>query len=151
LEVELTTEGLLQGLRHSTDYVSQEHSSQQNKVPDPVPPPVPFHSKPGASSRSAEAKNNARAFAARVVPKSYAQAAKASAAPTAPAPIIMNETIQWAKALKDQCPEMSFQDALKAVAPMVNTPPSSNEVIVLLNPAATDSGEGDHALTWLDA
>ncbi|EKM73619.1 hypothetical protein AGABI1DRAFT_96180 [Agaricus bisporus var. burnettii JB137-S8] len=58
------------------------------------------------------------------------QAAKASAAPTAPAPIIMNETIQWAKALKDQCPEMSFQDALKAVAPMVNTPPSSNEVVV---------------------
>ncbi|EKM73329.1 hypothetical protein AGABI1DRAFT_135036 [Agaricus bisporus var. burnettii JB137-S8] len=110
--------------------VSQEHSSQQNKVPDPVPPPVPFHSKPGASSRSAEAKKNARAFAARVVPKSYAQAAKASAAPTAPAPIIMNETIQWAKALKDQCPEMSFQDALKAVAPMVNTPPSSNEVVV---------------------
>ncbi|KAF7776747.1 hypothetical protein Agabi119p4_5140 [Agaricus bisporus var. burnettii] len=94
------------------------------------PPPVPFHTKPGVSSRSAEAKNNARAFAARVVLKSYAQAAKASVAPTAPAPIIMNETIQWAKALKEQCPEMSMQDALKAVALVVNTPPSSNEVVV---------------------
>ncbi|EKM81905.1 hypothetical protein AGABI1DRAFT_126263 [Agaricus bisporus var. burnettii JB137-S8] len=52
------------------------------------------------------------------------------AAPTAPAPIVMNETIQWAMALKEQCPEMSMQDALKAVAPVVSTPPSSNEVIV---------------------
>ncbi|EKM74399.1 hypothetical protein AGABI1DRAFT_133312 [Agaricus bisporus var. burnettii JB137-S8] len=104
--------------------VTAEHGSR------PGPPPVPFHSKPGASSRSAEAKNNARAFAARVVPKSYAQAAKASAAPTAPAPVVMNETIQWAMALKEQCPEMSMQDALKAVAPVVNTPPSSNEVVV---------------------
>ncbi|EKM81892.1 hypothetical protein AGABI1DRAFT_126248 [Agaricus bisporus var. burnettii JB137-S8] len=94
------------------------------------PPPVPLHTKPGASSRSAEAKNNARAFATRVVPKSYAQAAKASVAPTAPAPIVMNETIQWAMALKEQCPEMTMQDALKAVAPVVNTPPSSNEVVV---------------------
>ncbi|KAF7768456.1 hypothetical protein Agabi119p4_7699 [Agaricus bisporus var. burnettii] len=42
----------------------------------------------------------------------------------------MEETIQWAKALKEQCPEMTMQDALKAVAPVVNTPPSSNEVIV---------------------
>ncbi|XP_006463074.1 hypothetical protein AGABI2DRAFT_119893 [Agaricus bisporus var. bisporus H97] len=72
------------------------------------PPPVPLHSKPNALSRSAEMKNNAHVFAARVAPKSYAQAAKQSAAPTAPAPI----------------------DALKAVAPVVNTPPSSNEVIV---------------------
>ncbi|EKM74565.1 hypothetical protein AGABI1DRAFT_133108 [Agaricus bisporus var. burnettii JB137-S8] len=94
------------------------------------PPPVPLHTKPGASSRSADARNNARAFAARVAPKSYAQAAKASAAPTAPAPIIMNKTIQWAMALKEQCPEMTMQDALKAVAPVVNTPPSSNEVVV---------------------
>ncbi|EKM74397.1 hypothetical protein AGABI1DRAFT_133309, partial [Agaricus bisporus var. burnettii JB137-S8] len=105
-------------------FVTAEHGSR------PGPPPVPLHSKPGASSRNAEAKNNARAFAARIVPKSYAQAAKAPVAPTAPAPIIMNETIQWAKALKDQCPEMSMQDALKAVAPVVNTPPSSNEVVV---------------------
>ncbi|EKM82911.1 hypothetical protein AGABI1DRAFT_125379 [Agaricus bisporus var. burnettii JB137-S8] len=96
----------------------------------PGPPPVPFHTKPGASSRSAEAKNNARAFAARVVPKSYAQAAKVPVAPTAPAPVVINETIQWAMALKEQCPEMSMQDALKAVAPVVNTPPSSNEVVV---------------------
>ncbi|XP_006462023.1 hypothetical protein AGABI2DRAFT_118872 [Agaricus bisporus var. bisporus H97] len=94
------------------------------------PPPVPLHSKPNALSRSVEMKNNARAFAARVAPKSYAQAAKQSAAPTAPAPIVMEETIQWAKALKEQCPEMTMQDALKAVAPVVNTPPSSNEVIV---------------------
>ncbi|KAF7779141.1 hypothetical protein Agabi119p4_3486 [Agaricus bisporus var. burnettii] len=96
----------------------------------PGPPPVPFHSKPSASRGSAEAKNNARAFAARVVPKSYAQAAKAPVAPTAPAPLIMNETIQWAKALKEQCPKMSMQDALKAVVPVVNTPPCSNEVVV---------------------
>ncbi|KAF7768487.1 hypothetical protein Agabi119p4_7730 [Agaricus bisporus var. burnettii] len=88
-----------------------------------------MHSKPNALCRSAEMKNNARAFAARV-PKSYAQAAKQSAAPTAPAPIAMEETIQWAKALKEQCPEMTMQDALKAVAPVVNTPLSSNEVIV---------------------
>ncbi|XP_006461008.1 hypothetical protein AGABI2DRAFT_117934 [Agaricus bisporus var. bisporus H97] len=93
------------------------------------PPPVPMHSKPNALSRSAEMKNSARAFASRVT-KSYAQAAKQSAAPTAPAPIVMNETIQWAKALKEQCPEMTMQDALKVVAPVVNTPPSSNEVIV---------------------
>ncbi|KAF7768494.1 hypothetical protein Agabi119p4_7737 [Agaricus bisporus var. burnettii] len=93
------------------------------------PPPAPLHSKPNALSRSAEMKNNARAFAAHV-PKSYAQAAKQSAAPTAPAPIVMNETIQWAMALKEQCPEMTMQDALKAVAPVINTPPSSNEVIV---------------------
>ncbi|EKM73970.1 hypothetical protein AGABI1DRAFT_133803, partial [Agaricus bisporus var. burnettii JB137-S8] len=105
-------------------FVTAEHGSRSG------PPPVPLHSKPGASSRSAEAKNNARAFAARVVPKSYAQAAKASVAPTVPAPVVMNETIQWAMALKEQCPEMSMQDALKAVAPVVNTPPSSNEVIV---------------------
>ncbi|KAF7773657.1 hypothetical protein Agabi119p4_5824 [Agaricus bisporus var. burnettii] len=104
--------------------VTAEHGSR------PGPPPVPFHSKPGASSRSAEAMNNARAFAARVAPKSYAQAAKAPVAPTAPAPIIMNETIQWAKALKEQCPEMLMQEALKAVAPVVNTPPSSNKVVV---------------------
>ncbi|KAF7777775.1 hypothetical protein Agabi119p4_3847 [Agaricus bisporus var. burnettii] len=63
------------------------------------PPPVPMHSKPNSQSRSTEMKNNARAFAARVVPKSYAQVAKQSAAPTAPAPIVMEETIQWAKAL----------------------------------------------------
>ncbi|KAF7762549.1 hypothetical protein Agabi119p4_9142 [Agaricus bisporus var. burnettii] len=96
-----------------------EHGSRSGP-----PPPVPMHSKPSASSRSAEVKNNARAFAARVVPKSYAQAAKASAAPTAPAPVVMNETIQWAMALKEQCPEMSMQDALKAVVPVINTPPS---------------------------
>ncbi|EKM74127.1 hypothetical protein AGABI1DRAFT_133604 [Agaricus bisporus var. burnettii JB137-S8] len=105
-------------------FVTAEHG------PKSGPPPVPFHTKPGASSRSAEAKNNARAFAARVVPKSYAQAAKALVAPTAPAPVVMNETIQWAMALKEQCPEMLMQDALKAVAPVVNTPPSSNEVVV---------------------
>ncbi|EKM73720.1 hypothetical protein AGABI1DRAFT_96118, partial [Agaricus bisporus var. burnettii JB137-S8] len=105
-------------------FVTAEHG------PWSGPPPVPFHTKPGASSRSAEAKNNARAFAARVVPKSYAQAEKAPVAPTAPAPVVMNETIQWAMALKEQCPEMSMQDALKAVAPVVNTPPSSNEVVV---------------------
>ncbi|KAF7783097.1 hypothetical protein Agabi119p4_2473 [Agaricus bisporus var. burnettii] len=105
-------------------FVTAEHGPRSG------PPPVPFHTKPGASSRSAEAKNNARAFAARVVPKSYAQAAKAPVAPTAPAPVVMNETIQWAMALKEQCPEMSMQDALKAVAPVVNTPPSSNEVVV---------------------
>ncbi|KAF7761837.1 hypothetical protein Agabi119p4_9829 [Agaricus bisporus var. burnettii] len=85
------------------------------------PPPVPLHSKPNALPRSAEMKNNARAFAARVAPKSYAQAAKQYAAPTAPAPIVMEETVQWAKALKEQCPEMMMQDALKAVAPVVNT------------------------------
>ncbi|EKM83338.1 hypothetical protein AGABI1DRAFT_88356 [Agaricus bisporus var. burnettii JB137-S8] len=72
---------------------------------------------------------NARTFATRV-PKSYAQAAKQFVAPNAPAPIIMEETTQWAKALKEQCPEMTMQDALRAVAPVVNTPPSSNEVIV---------------------
>ncbi|XP_006463904.1 hypothetical protein AGABI2DRAFT_120697 [Agaricus bisporus var. bisporus H97] len=95
----------------------------------PGPTPVPMHSKPNSQSRSNEMKNNARAFVARI-PKSYAQVAKQSAAPTAPAPIVMNETIQWAMALKEQCPEMTMQDALKAVAPVVNTPQSSNEVIV---------------------
>ncbi|EKM74341.1 hypothetical protein AGABI1DRAFT_133377 [Agaricus bisporus var. burnettii JB137-S8] len=110
--------------------VSQEHLSQPNTVPDPVPPPVPFHTKPGASSRSAEAKNNARAFTARVVPKSYAQAAKASAASTVPAPIVMEETIRWADALMKKYPGMKIEDALQAVAPVVNTPPSSNEVVV---------------------
>ncbi|KAF7762584.1 hypothetical protein Agabi119p4_9177 [Agaricus bisporus var. burnettii] len=94
------------------------------------PPPVPLHTKPGASSRSAEAKNNARAFAARVVPKSYAQAAKAPVAPTVPAPIVMEETIRWADALMKKYPGMKIEDALQAVAPVVNTPPSSNEVIV---------------------
>ncbi|KAF7763792.1 hypothetical protein Agabi119p4_8329 [Agaricus bisporus var. burnettii] len=96
----------------------------------PGPPPVPFHSKPGASSRSAEAKNNARAFAARVVLKSYAQAAKAPVAPAVPAPIVMEETIRWADALMKKYPGMKIEDALQAVAPVVNTPPSSNEVIV---------------------
>ncbi|KAF7759977.1 hypothetical protein Agabi119p4_11672 [Agaricus bisporus var. burnettii] len=104
--------------------ITAEHGNRSG------PPPVPMHSKPNSQSRSAEMKNNARAFAVCVVPKSYAQAAKQSAVPTAPAPIVMEETIQWAKALREQCPEMMMQDALKAVAPVVNTPPSSNEVIV---------------------
>ncbi|KAF7773654.1 hypothetical protein Agabi119p4_5821 [Agaricus bisporus var. burnettii] len=104
----------------------------------PQNPPMSGKNAPGKSGAfvtaehgpRAEAKNNARAFAARVVQKSYAQAAKAPVAPTAPAPVVMNETIQWAMALKEQCPEMSMQDALKAVAPVVNTPLSSNEVVV---------------------
>ncbi|XP_006456079.1 hypothetical protein AGABI2DRAFT_121980 [Agaricus bisporus var. bisporus H97] len=93
------------------------------------PPPIPIHSRPDALSRSAEMKNNARTFAARV-PKSYAQAAKQSAAPTVPAPIVMEETIRWADALMKKYPGMRIEDALQAVAPVVNTRPSSNEVIV---------------------
>ncbi|KAF7773673.1 hypothetical protein Agabi119p4_5840 [Agaricus bisporus var. burnettii] len=63
-------------------------------------------------------------------PKSYAQAAKAPAAPTVPAPIVMEETIRWADALVKKYPGMKIEDALQAVAPVINTPPSSNEVIV---------------------
>ncbi|EKM73857.1 hypothetical protein AGABI1DRAFT_96036, partial [Agaricus bisporus var. burnettii JB137-S8] len=82
------------------------------------------------SANAVTAAGRARDANGSHAPQNPPTSGKNAPAPTAPAPIIMNETIQWAKALKDQCPEMSFQDALKAVAPMVNTPPSSNEVVV---------------------
>ncbi|EKM73176.1 hypothetical protein AGABI1DRAFT_135443 [Agaricus bisporus var. burnettii JB137-S8] len=42
----------------------------------------------------------------------------------------MEGTIRWADALMKKYPGMKIEDALQAVAPVVNTPLSSNEVIV---------------------